>query len=51
LNEERERKGIIIIIIIKIIIVLIYTARIGLNSPFTPAVGYYYYCGQIFKLY
>jgi hypothetical protein len=35
-----------------IIIVLIYTARIELKSPFTPAVGYYYYyCGQILKLY
>jgi hypothetical protein len=34
-----------------IIIVLIYTARIGLKSPFTPGVGYYYYCGQILKLY
>jgi hypothetical protein len=22
-----------------------------LKSPFTPAVGYYYYCGQILKLY
>jgi hypothetical protein len=33
--------------------VLIYTARIGLKSPFTPAVGlgYYYYCGQILNLY
>jgi hypothetical protein len=38
--------------IIIIIIVLIYTARIGLKSPFTPAVGfYYYYWGQILKLY
>jgi hypothetical protein len=34
-----------------IIIVLIYTARIGLKSPFTPPVGYYYYYGQILKLY
>jgi hypothetical protein len=32
-------------------IVLIYTARIGLKSPFTPAVGYCYYCGEILKLY
>jgi hypothetical protein len=23
------------------------TARMRLKSPFTPAVGYYYYCGQI----
>jgi hypothetical protein len=34
-----------------IIIVLIYTARIGLKSPFTPAVGYRYYwhgCKRMF---
>jgi hypothetical protein len=34
-----------------VITVLIYTARIGLLSPFTPAVGYYYYYGQPLKLY
>jgi hypothetical protein len=27
------------------------SARIGLKSPFTPAVGYHYYCGQILKLF
>jgi hypothetical protein len=37
--------------LIIIIIVLIKTASIGLKSPFTPAVGYQYYCGQILKLY
>jgi hypothetical protein len=39
------------VITIIISIVLVYTARIGVKSPFTPAVGYYYYCGKIPKLY
>jgi hypothetical protein len=31
--------------------VLLYDVRIGLKGPFSPAVGYYFYYGQILKGY